>query len=113
MLVELRVFENIPEPWFPIKWNPELQDYTGEDWAFCEQLEERGIPIYVDMQLSKHIGHVGAFTYEHKHVERRQGNGRAGESAGFQHSYEFGVSAPGDVVDEGREVAATRAEGGD
>ena len=74
MLVRTSIFQQIPEPWFPIKWNEKLQDYTGEDWAFCERLEEADIPIYVDLQLSKQIGHIGEFVYEHKHVEKKDGH---------------------------------------
>ena len=70
MLVKTSIFRELPEPWFPIKWNEKLQDYTGEDWAFCEKLEQADIPIYVDLQLSKQIGHVGSFVFEHKHVEK-------------------------------------------
>lgn len=69
MLIKLSVFEQIPQPWFPIEWDEKLQDYRGEDWAFCEALDKAGIPIYVDMGLSRTIGHTGDFTYEHKHVE--------------------------------------------
>lgn len=71
MLIQTRVFKDIPEPWFPITWNEELKDYTGEDWNFCAELEKRGIPIWVDHKLSQHIGHVGSFTYTHDHVEVR------------------------------------------
>lgn len=70
MLIQTRVFRTIPQPWFPIEWVEELQDYRGEDWAFCEKLDAAGIPIYVDLGLSRVIGHVGDLRYEHKHVER-------------------------------------------
>ena len=71
MLIRTKLFEQIPQPWFPVEWEPELQDYRGEDWAFCEALDRRDIPIYVDLSLSKQIGHIGDLTYEHKHVEIR------------------------------------------
>jgi len=69
MLVETRVFNSLPQPWFDIPWNEELQDYTGEDWTFCNRLEAAGIPIWIDHDLSRHIGHVGSFTYTHEHVK--------------------------------------------
>lgn len=68
MLVKTSVFDDITQPWFPILWNEQLQDYTGEDWAFCNKLHEAGIPIYVDHQLSIHVGHVGSYTYDHSDV---------------------------------------------
>lgn len=69
MLIKTSVFLDIPQPWFPIEWVEELGDYRGEDWAFCERLDKAGIPIYVDLGLSRVIGHVGDLRYEHKHVE--------------------------------------------
>lgn len=71
MLVKMSVFRDIPEPWFPILWDETLQDYRGEDWVMCDKFEAAGIPIYVDVGLSKEIGHVGDLKYEHKHVEIR------------------------------------------
>jgi len=69
MLIKLSVFERIAQPWFPVEWNEVLDDYTGEDWAFCAALERAGIPIHIDAGLSREIGHVGDFRYEHIHVE--------------------------------------------
>lgn len=68
MLIKTSVFRDIPKPWFPITWNEELNDFTGEDWNFCAKLEEASIPIWVDHTLSPHVGHVGSYTYEHKDV---------------------------------------------
>jgi hypothetical protein len=73
MLLNLRIFEKIPQPRFPIVWNPAIEDHTGEDWTFCEKLQEQNIPIYIDHDLSKHIGHVGVFTYGHQHIEQPEG----------------------------------------
>lgn len=69
MLVETRVFRQISEPWFPFGWNEETKEYVGEDWEFCKRLEAAEIPIYIDHSLSKSVGHIGDFVYEHKHVE--------------------------------------------
>lgn len=68
MLVDMEVFDQIPRPYFPLRWCPELGQYHGEDWSFCEKVEEAGIPIFVDHTLSKHVGHVGTLTYTHDHV---------------------------------------------
>lgn len=69
MLIKTKVFDNLPQPWFPIQWDETLKDYRGEDWAFCDALDRAGIPIYVDEGLSRAIGHVGDLRFEHKHVE--------------------------------------------
>lgn len=69
MLLKTSVFNSIQQPWFDITWNEANDDYTGEDWSLCEKLDAAGIPVYVDHDLSRHIGHVGSYTYEHKDIE--------------------------------------------
>ena len=71
MLVRMSVFAKIEKPWFPITWNETNQDYTGEDWNFCRLCEEAGFDIWVDHDLSKHIGHIGALTYDTSHQGAR------------------------------------------
>lgn len=68
MLIQTSVFAQMPKPWFPITWNPEIKDYTGEDWGFCEKLDEMGIPIWIDHTLSTQIGHIGSYTYTHDDI---------------------------------------------
>lgn len=68
MMIDLKVFTKIKKPWFPITYRPEVNDYEGEDWAFCSALEKAGIALYVDHDLSKHVGHVGEFTYTHEYI---------------------------------------------
>lgn len=75
MCIHLPILQKIPKPWFQIEYRLRetskgpLEDYVGEDWYFCEKLEAAGIPIYVDHDLSKEIGHVGSFTFGHEHVK--------------------------------------------
>lgn len=68
MLIKTSVFADLPKPWFPITWNEEQQDYTGEDWNFCALAEKAGIPIWVDHTLSQQIGHIGSYTYQHTDI---------------------------------------------
>ena len=72
MLIAVDVFRKMPKPWFEVLWDEELQDYRGEDWVLCEKFDELGIPIYVDLTLSRVIGHVGEFTFKHEHVEQKK-----------------------------------------
>lgn len=71
MLINLNIFkrEGMEAPWFNQRWNPELNGYVGEDWAFCEKLEASGVKIYVDQDVSREIGHVGSLTYDHSMVD--------------------------------------------
>jgi hypothetical protein len=65
MLLDLSVFDGLPEPWFNMRWRPEANEFQGEDWCLCELLESRGVPIYVDQGLSWEIGHIGKLEYVH------------------------------------------------
>jgi hypothetical protein len=69
MLIDVEVFKQIPKPWFMLDYMPEIDDFVGEDWYFCSLLEKAGIPIYVDHDASKRVGHIGPFTFDHSHVE--------------------------------------------
>jgi len=68
MLINMKVFDKVPAPWFDITWNPVLKDYTGEDWNFCAKVQDAGIPIHIDHMLSQHIGHIGSYTYTHSDI---------------------------------------------
>lgn len=65
MMIKAEVFQKIPPPWFEIIWRPEIKDYLGEDWYFCEKLEKAGISIHVDHSLSREVGHLGYYNFTH------------------------------------------------
>jgi len=66
MLIDMQVFDRIPMPHlFDMKWSDDGLQYVGEDWHFSQACEARDIPIMVDHDLSKKIGHVGACEYTH------------------------------------------------
>lgn len=59
MLVDVDVFHKLKKPYFGTRWDEEQQHHVGEDWWFCERLEEAGIPIHIDNQLSPLVTHIG------------------------------------------------------
>jgi hypothetical protein len=65
MLVNMEVFKKVRAPRFEVKWLPKAGVYVGEDWYFCQKLEQAGFPIFIDHTVSKQIGHVGSFEYNH------------------------------------------------
>lgn len=69
MLFDMQVFEEIPKPWFQLKYREDVEEDTGEDWIFAEKLEAAGIDIWLDHDLSKGVGHVGEAIYTHDEVE--------------------------------------------
>ena len=68
LLLNLQIMQHIPKPWFQITWYPELKDFKGEDWFFCEQLEKAGVAIWIDHDASKAVGHIGNYEYTHDDV---------------------------------------------
>jgi len=63
MMIKSTVFHDIKKPWFPVKWIESEQRWQGEDWGFCEKLEQAGIPIWVDHDTSALVGHWGNKMY--------------------------------------------------
>lgn len=68
-LIEMETVKKIKgPPWFNMRFRTDGAaggEYEGEDWFFCSLLEEAEIPIFIDHDLSKRVGHVGEFTYRH------------------------------------------------
>lgn len=69
-LMRADIFQRLKKPWFGIRWNEKTNDFVGEDWWFCERLEEAKIPIYVDHRLSLQVGHIGGYEYTHADCTR-------------------------------------------
>ena len=68
MLIDLEVFKDLPLPWFNQEWRNDVQEFCGEDWYFCEKMEAKGVPLWVDHDLSVQIGHVGRWIYTHNGI---------------------------------------------
>lgn len=68
MLIQMSVFEKIPAPWFATPWIKDRGHFMGEDAFFCAKLREAGIPLFIDHDLSKQVGHIGTFEYKHEHT---------------------------------------------
>ncbi len=58
-LIRTEVFRQVPLPWFTNEWIPELEDYEPEDYAFCRKARAAGLSIWVDLDLSHELGHIG------------------------------------------------------
>ena len=68
LCVPMSVFDRIAPPWFATPWDAAHMVFHGEDTFFCLKLREVGIPLYIDHDLSKEIGHIGSFEYRHEHT---------------------------------------------
>ena len=76
-LIERQVFEKIPKPWFPVHYEPTLDDHSSDDYDFCLKVREAGFKVLVDHTASKHIGHCGGYIY----TWRQNPNGPAEKGA--------------------------------
>lgn len=83
MLIDMKVFDIVPVPWFATPWVVDQHGFMGEDVYFCLQLKKHGVPIMIDHDLSKLIKHIGAWEFSHDHVMavRQLDSGKAAEEA--------------------------------
>lgn len=63
MLIDVRVFAAMPQPWFPVSYSTEREEDIGEDWGFCQRLEKLNFSIIIDNELSLEIGHIGLHNF--------------------------------------------------
>jgi hypothetical protein len=54
-------------------YKEEGDTYQGEDWTFCEACDKLGIPLFIDHDLSREVGHVGNYEFTHDVVGEVQG----------------------------------------
>ena len=61
-LIKIEVFDNIEPPWFRLGWRQE--QYIGEDIEFCTLAIAAGYKVYVDLIISREIGHLGTKSFK-------------------------------------------------
>lgn len=73
MLISRNALEKIGDPWFFY----DIKNGVGEDVNFCMSAKDKGIPVYIDHDLSKQVKHVGHFYWGHEHTNawREEKNG--------------------------------------
>jgi hypothetical protein len=64
MAIKAEVLGKLPKPWFAVAWDGEKE--VGEDYYFCDLCHEAGVPVFVDHDLSKRIGHLGLYEYRYE-----------------------------------------------
>lgn len=59
-LLNLSIMDRLKDggPLFHFRLSDDGRELTGEDYYFCERLEQAGIPVYVDHALSWEVGHI-------------------------------------------------------
>jgi len=64
-LIQTEPLKSLRPPLFLMDWVPSMNTYCGEDVYFTQKLREAGHQIWIDHDLSQHIGHVGVKAYKH------------------------------------------------
>lgn len=67
-LTHVSCYEVIPYPFFQYYYDHDSRRWVGEDVYFCVEAKKRGIPVYVDHDLSHEVFHTGLFEYRMAHA---------------------------------------------
>lgn len=71
-MIQADVFRKVPEPWFDFVWeqgeNGQWFISMSEDVYLFTKLAQYGIVPLVDHDLSKHVEHIGSFSYSNFHA---------------------------------------------
>lgn len=63
VLIDLNIMKHIPKPWFGSMWLEDRQDDIGEDYFFCKRMQEHGIKIFIDHDVSRETFHIGDIAF--------------------------------------------------
>ncbi|MCK5604902.1 hypothetical protein KAR91_23630 [Candidatus Pacearchaeota archaeon] len=58
LLIDMKVFDKIPQPYFVTLHSHGGNSFLGEDLFFCQEVKKEGIRVYCDLDLSEEIGHT-------------------------------------------------------
>jgi len=62
MLVDVRVFKALPQPWFQVTHQPDGSLQYGEDVWFCKHARDNGFSVWCDPNIE--VEHLGIFEYK-------------------------------------------------
>lgn len=86
MLINLKVFDRIPLPWFKFDWDEEYPEtYCSEDIYFCRKANQAGFRVWIDHDLSLGIGHLGEMEYGHDLVTAEEIDKKNAQAGPFKH----------------------------
>lgn len=61
-LITADVFHTIAKPWFSMPFDGATGRHVTDDVFFCARANEAGFTVWVDHDLSQHVGHSAGFT---------------------------------------------------
>lgn len=72
-LIDAGIFKDIPKPWYEVPYVTEKKGmadikqqegrFLGEDYYVCRLLEHHGIPVHVDHDATRGVGHIGDYIF--------------------------------------------------
>ena len=63
VLIRLSCLKELDLPLFYQEWDPMELDFCGEDVYFFRKLQQAGVDVWCDMELSKEVAHMGSYAY--------------------------------------------------
>lgn len=63
VLMDMKIFDVMPKPWFAFAWNAPTQDFGTEDSFFMINAAKYGFDTYVDHDVSQTIEHIGIHVF--------------------------------------------------
>lgn len=61
MLMKTSILTSLQKPWFEFEWKD--NSWHGEDFYFQKKLRDAGHQIFVDMNLSRQVRHIGQWAF--------------------------------------------------
>ena len=59
MLVKKDVYKNLPKPYYNHTYNENDNTFSGEDIWFCKLANDHNYEIFIDVDVSKNVAHLG------------------------------------------------------
>ena len=72
LLIDMKVFKKIGEPYFVVEWDRKRKAHIGEDYQFCDRVRHNGFKIFCDFDLSNRIFHIGTHLFNINDVQEKK-----------------------------------------
>lgn len=63
VLVDMKVYQDVPEPWYAFAYNDHTKGHGTEDVFFCVMAAQNGHKTFIDHDVSQLIDHIGYWTF--------------------------------------------------
>jgi len=72
MLMDTKVFSDLTMPYFEYHYQEKTKDWGGEDFQLFRKLRKKGHRVFIDLNLSMHVAHIGMFAFTEKLEENKK-----------------------------------------